>query len=128
MKNIDYVIVVERIKDNISVDEVLGIITLSDILAQFYKNQEDSSMIKASNMMKAPVIFINQEKTIISAISFMVEKGFKRFPVVSDEIIVGILTQDILLKGLHDFLSDIMNKADIDGGLVKKFRQDLLNK
>ncbi|MEK6808788.1 MAG: CBS domain-containing protein, partial [Nanoarchaeota archaeon] len=125
MKNIDYVIVVERIKDNISVDEVLGIITLSDILAQFYKNQEDISMIKASNMMKAPVIFINQEKTIISAISFMVEKGFKRFPVVSDEIIVGILTQDILLKGLHDFLSDIMNKADIDDGLVKKFRQDL---
>lgn len=89
-----------------------SIVTTRDIIEEFYKNPYHLDKLKVAHVMKSPVVFTTPGYNIIEANKIMIEKNFRRLPVVLNKKFVGILNQTDLLNSIYSFLCDIIKKVD----------------
>lgn len=102
---------------------VIGILTDKDILKGIAGNDTDFHRLRISQRMSSPVEVIAPEESVIVAGKTMEAKGIKRLPVVDGGVLVGIVTQTDVTRGLISIsplgsVSEIMSTqiATVDTG------------
>jgi PAS domain S-box-containing protein len=94
-------------------DEVpVGIITRRDVLQ---RSDEMGEMMKAHELMTAPLVTIREQQSIAEALSLMIRKGVRYLPVVDFEgKATGLLSQQrscAIIEGLPLMMTDLIGKA-----------------
>lgn len=107
MKNVGCIVVTKEGKPD-------GIITEKDILNQMVKNIEFMKKANVEHIMTSPVTTIAPDITVIEAnrIMLMLEKNFRRLPVVVDDEMIGILSQTDVSRGIFEFIVITMKKIE----------------
>jgi len=82
-----------------SENRVKGIITERDIVSLISKVDIVNGM-QAKDIMSKDVVAITPENTIMDLTTTMVDKGFRRVPIIEDGILVGIVTATDVLRYL----------------------------
>ncbi len=83
-------------------NRVYGILTEKDILD--YLSAASFIGVKVSSVMSSPVITISENDTLKKAMETMIKYGFRRLPVVLNNVVHGILTAMDIIKffGKHE--------------------------
>ncbi len=104
---------------------VIGILTDKDILNGIAGHDTEFQRLKISQRMSSPVELTSPEQSAIAAGRVMETKGIKRLPVVDGGVIVGVVTQTDIMRGLISIsplgaVSEIMSThiADVDTGVT----------
>ena len=93
-------------------DDILaGIFTQNDFLHDSVINPQILCKGIVRKVMSKPVFTISSDKTIIDAVSYMVQKGHHHLVVVNGEEIIGILNQTDLFRVLSPFYKDLFQKS-----------------
>ncbi|MHC4842923.1 MAG: CBS domain-containing protein, partial [Planctomycetota bacterium] len=93
MKNISCIIAVED-------EEVVGIITETDLLKRVVVNNKDSCNTKVSEVMSSPVETVPYDMCILDASKMLSQHNVKRLPVISEGKLSGVVTQTDLVRAL----------------------------
>lgn len=102
---------------------VIGILTDKDILKGIAENDKDFHHLRISDRMSSPVETISPEELVTVAGKIMEAKDIKRLPVVEGGLLLGIITQTDVMRGLISIsplgaVSEIMSTqiASVDTG------------
>ncbi len=96
-------------------DEMVGIVTKSDILHQVAIDADISS-VAVDSFMSAPVVTIDSDESIHNGATMMKDRSIRRLPVLDDGDLVGMLTttdlthymprlRNTVLRGRNDLAS-----------------------
>lgn len=96
-KNVFAIIVMEK-------DSLAGIVTERDLTVKVIANQLDIKKEKLSKIMTSPVIFISPDESLEDAAKIMVSKKIRKLPVVENDRVVGIITEDDLINLAPDLI------------------------
>lgn len=99
-----YALVYQQFSESDS--KLMGIITIKDIMGEFYKSREGFSKIKAVNIMNSPVETIDQSTSLFVANKIMLDKNYRRLPVIYKNKVAGILTQYRVLEAVTNYIED----------------------
>jgi CBS domain-containing protein len=75
-----------------------GIITERDIIFRIVAQNRGPFKVTLKDIMSAPIITINADKTVEEAIAILNEHKINRLPVVHDSSIIGIVTTGMILS------------------------------
>lgn len=95
----------------------VGIITERDMVRRIIAKNLDPKKTKAQEIMTCPVEGISPEANIYYVSKVMQQKGYKRYPVVKNNKLVGMLSQSILI----DYFTK-QRKKFVLSGLGKKIK------
>lgn len=101
---VEEVLVVRDSRAEGHMDNVLGILTESDAVKLLAYCDSPSDVV-LEQAMSSPVETVKQSTSIENAEQLLEELGVRRRPVVDGEKIVGLLTRDVLLRGMNQELS-----------------------
>lgn len=89
---------------------VYGVITEHDLVK--YLQGLVSAGVKVSQCMSSPVITISSGATLKEAMETMVRYGFRRLPVIEDNVVVGIITSVDIVRalGTHRLLERVSSR------------------
>jgi len=90
--------------------EVLGIVTERDIITRLAAAKKDVAGLVAQDIMTAPVITINYERTLQEALKIMSQNRIRRLVVIKDGSIFGLVTERRVL--LASFVGDTEKGID----------------
>lgn len=92
----------KRIGCIVIVDEgkPVGIATERDILQRFVAKGLDASKVRIKDIASKPLITINADTPIISAVRVMQKNNVRHLPIIEKGELVGIVTQRDLLRAL----------------------------
>ena len=79
----------------------LGIITESDIIKSLISKQI-SSKEKVSKIMSSPITSMNPNTKLEKANKIIDTKHFKRYPVVENENLIGLVTENDIVQEIND--------------------------
>lgn len=82
-----------------------GIITYTTILRTIVAEEGDIDLINVYDVCAKPVISINSEMDVRHVARLMVNQGYRRLVVLSDNDLVGIIT-------MNDIVSAVLKMAD----------------
>ncbi|KAA9009417.1 CBS domain-containing protein [Histidinibacterium aquaticum] len=86
---------------------ILGMLTVKDCFrAILHASYHQDLGGTVSDYMTAPVETLEADLDIVAAARRFMDQPYRRFPVMSEGRLVGILTRKDLLKGLHDEFSE----------------------
>jgi len=110
--NISCVVVVEN-------EDLVGILTETDLLTRTVAQRTDTDKIRVGDIMSCPVESVPPEISVLDASTMAEEKHIKRLPVVQEGRLLGIITQNDLIRVLTLYdrwkeISEIMT-ADVAG-------------
>ena len=97
----------------------IGILTERDMIKKVCAKKYDINTLKIQDVMTSPVICISPEMDILKVGNYMVEKKVRRFPVVKDEELVGLVTVTDLLHGTIKYIKH-MNWRLVEGEITLK--------
>jgi CBS domain-containing protein len=104
--NVGSLIIVQGIKP-------IGILTERDLVKKIVAHAIDPRSVKAEEVMSSPLVTIPPEASLRDAAATMLKSCVKRLPVISDGLLVGIITDTDLVSGsslgLSDILSDLLD-------------------
>jgi CBS domain-containing protein len=83
--------------------KILGIITEKDITRAASKKMIEN---KVEEVMSMPVKTVHPQDLLIVATNIMKETNYKRLPVVKDDNLVGVITQSLVTKILHEYSTE----------------------
>lgn len=90
----------------------IGILTERDLVKKIVAQAIDPRTVKVGEIMSAPLATISSEASLRDAAAIMIKSGVKRLAVISNERLVGIITDTDLVSGsslgLSDVLSDLL--------------------
>jgi CBS domain-containing protein len=75
----------------------VGIITERDIIFRIVAQNRGPFKVTLKDIMSAPIITINADKSVEEAIAILNEHKINRLPVVHDSSIIGIVTTGMIL-------------------------------
>ena len=91
----------------------IGILTERDLVKKIVAQAVDPRTVKVGEIMSSPLATISPEASLRDAAAIMIKSGVKRLPVISNERLVGIITDTDLVSGsslgLSDILSDLLD-------------------
>ena len=99
----------------------IGIITERDMVKRVIARNLNPKKTKASQIMTSPVESVSPDANIYHTSKMMQEKGYKRYPVVKNNKLVGMISQTILI----DFFRE-QRKKFVLKHLNKKLRRHYL--
>jgi CBS domain-containing protein len=77
-------------------EKLVGVVTEKDVMRYLLNTQ--STKGKAQDCMTTDVVSVNVNDTLLNVISILVNNGFRRVPIVSEGMLVGIISRsDIIL-------------------------------
>lgn len=104
-RRISCAIVVEKKKP-------VGIISERDVIRLVAKGALEES-VAVKDTMSSPVYTVRENVTIETAMKYMMEKGFRRFPVVNGrEELVGLITQSDIVRAAEKSLRDYARELE----------------
>ncbi|MFZ2471790.1 MAG: CBS domain-containing protein [Methanothrix sp.] len=96
----------------VSCDKPSGILTERDLVKKVLARGIDPRSLKVAEIMSSPVVSIEPDASLREAASLMLRSGVKRLPVISQGMLVGIITDTDLVSGsslgLNEILSDLL--------------------
>jgi len=81
----------------------VGIVTERDLVLKVMAEEKNPKEIKISECMSSPLVTIDPDKSIEEAVELMKKHGFRRLPVVKNEIIYGIFSARDLVEHFEEF-------------------------
>lgn len=81
----------------------VGIVTERDLVLKILAKDKNPNEIKISECMSSPLVSIDPDKSIEEAVETMKKHGFRRLPVVKNNIIYGIFTARDLVEHFDEF-------------------------
>jgi CBS domain-containing protein len=81
----------------------VGIVTERDLVRKIMAEEKSPKETKISECMSSPLISIDPDKSIEEAVETMKKHGFRRLPVVKNNIIYGIFTARDLVDHFEEF-------------------------
>lgn len=100
-------------------DRLLGIITSTDILKVVISKYHNLSKLKAIDIATRKVAVIKPSATIHEALTKMRELNFRRLPVISQGVLVGVITLKDILKIDPSVYAELGELADIKEAEIK---------
>jgi sugar-specific transcriptional regulator TrmB/CBS domain-containing protein len=76
----------------------LGVISDRDILRQIVEDKRDPAKIAAIDLRFTPLIMLDSDQSMITAMKIMSEKGIKRAAMVKNGQLIGMLTEEAAKK------------------------------
>jgi len=98
-KSISCVVVVEG-------NRPVGIVTERDVTRAIVRNR-DLSPILVQGFMSKPVLSIAPDTNIVHAARLMKEKNIRRFPIVKEEKLVGLITETDIMRAMIEIIRHI---------------------
>jgi len=95
----------------------IGIVTERDILSKVVAEGKSPSKLKISKIMTSPVITISPNADITEAARLMVKKKIRRLAIVSDNMLMGSLSDSDILVASSELIAsseDIKNLVCLD--------------
>ncbi len=89
--NVNSVLIVENHKP-------LGVVNDRDLLKEVIHARQDPAKTLAKNLAYTPLIILNADESMITAMKIMNEKGFKRAAMVKEGQLIGMLTEEATKK------------------------------
>jgi Predicted transcriptional regulators len=89
--NVNSVLITEHSKP-------LGVINDRDILRQIVEDKRDPAKTVASDLKFTPLIILDNDQSMITAMKIMSEKGIKRAAMVKNGQLIGMLTEEAAKK------------------------------
>lgn len=78
-------------------EEILGVLSERDITRKIVGEGRNPRKTLVRDVMSAPAVCVQRENTLDMVIRKMIEYNFRRLPVLSGEVIVGVISQTDLL-------------------------------
>ncbi len=78
--------------------KTIGIINDRELLREIFENQKDPETTLVKDIEYTPLVMLDSDESITSALKLMREKGMKRVAVVKNGQLVGMLTEDLAKK------------------------------
>lgn len=91
-------------------DRPVGIVTDRDISVRLDANWTNTRNVTVEEVMSTDLVTLEPETTVIEACRTMAEHSIRRVPIVDDDELLGIVTQDDLLVMLAE---EIENLAEV---------------
>jgi PAS domain S-box-containing protein len=82
---------------------VVGILTETDVLERAVAEGKDLAKINVTKIMSSPVECVASNASVLETTAIMEDKRIKRLPVVDDGQLVGIVTQNDLVRVLTSY-------------------------
>ncbi|MBN2422424.1 CBS domain-containing protein [Candidatus Woesearchaeota archaeon] len=105
-----------------------GIITENDI-TKFASSNKNSEQEKISSILSSPIVIAEGDNSFFEVLSLMKKKKLKRIPIVKKNMIVGIITETEIIKGIV-YINQILNKTLREGYITpdqhKKGEEEIL--
>ena len=79
-------------------NQPLGVINDRDILRQIVEDKRDPEKTVASDLKFTPLIILDSDQSMITAMKIMSEKGIKRAAMVKNGQLIGMLTEEAAKK------------------------------
>jgi len=98
--------------------EMVGTFTEYDFLSQIALQPESFARQSIETVMSSPVIAIDAEAELFEANHLMIEKNFRRLPVLQDNKLIGKLSQTVIRQHGFEILNRTLQRAK-DHGLEK---------
>ncbi len=86
-------------------NELLGVLSEGDCLKELVKGRYENDIKllgKVKDHMTKDVITINSNMGILEAAYYFLERRYRRFPVVKDGKLIGLLTQTDVMRAVND--------------------------
>ncbi len=77
-----------------------GILTRKDIVNKVVANNRDPKKVKVSEIMSEPLLCISQDFTAENIARLMQKTGVRRFPVIEDGQIVGMVSNSDIMRAI----------------------------
>ena len=81
----------------------VGIVTMKDLVLKVMAEDKDPKIVKLTACMSSPLVTIDPDRSIEEAVETMKKHGFKRLPVVKNNIIYGIFCVRDLIEHYDEF-------------------------
>jgi CBS domain-containing protein len=81
----------------------VGIVTERDLVLKVMAEEKNPKEVKISECMSSPLVTIDPDSHIEEAVETMKKHGFRRLPVVKNDIIYGIFTARDLVDHFEEF-------------------------
>ncbi|AGK62132.1 hypothetical protein Asulf_02179 [Archaeoglobus sulfaticallidus PM70-1] len=82
----------------------VGIVTEKDILEKVVSRNKTPSEVLLKDIMTTPLIVINPMTSLREAAQIMLKKGIRRLPIVNENRLVGIITDNDILSVSLDLI------------------------
>lgn len=86
-------------------NELLGVLSEGDCLKEIVKGKYDNQINDVGTVgehMTTQVVTIDDRMGVLEAANFFLERRFRRFPVVKNGLLVGLLTQSDVIRAVND--------------------------
>lgn len=86
-------------------NELIGILSEGDCLKELVKGKYDNQINNAGiveDHMTTEVTTINERMGMLEAAHFFLDRRFRRFPVVKNGKLIGLLTQTDVMRAMND--------------------------
>ncbi len=100
----------EMVHNNVSTiivsenSEPLGIVTEHDIVLKVVSENRDPSKTLLKSIMSAPIIAISEDDKLEDCAKLMVKKKIRKLPVIKDGKIIGLLSENDIVKISPDLI------------------------
>ncbi len=95
-------------------DDLVGTFTEFDFLSQLALNPEEMQDLKMKEVMSFPLVAVDSEVDLFDANRLMLDKGFRRLPVIEDEEMIGKVTQTTVRKNGFEILEKSLERSEED--------------
>jgi len=85
-------------------DTPVGIVTERDIVTKVVAENRASSSLRVRDVMSTPVVSVHPHEDVEAAARKMSQRRIRRLPVVQDGKLVGVVTENDLLRMLPDLV------------------------
>lgn len=79
-------------------DEVIGIVTKTDILYKVLSQGKNPSKVRLEEIMTSPILAVDPEATVQEALSIMDKHSIRQIVVSANSSVVGIISRDDLFE------------------------------
>ncbi len=100
--------------------KIAGIVTERDIVTKVAAKNLSPESVKMTEIMSSPLVYIEQDSPLEAAAEIMWKRKIRRLPVISQNGVVGILTENDIVRispGLIEITRGIM--TDREGEIIK---------
>ncbi len=85
-----------------------GIITNKDYIAEIAINPHNLSKVRGLTIMKSPILSMDQTLTIFDANALLIEKNFRRLPILVNNELRGIVTQTDVVRAMYMYIEQTL--------------------
>ena len=87
----------------------VGMVTERDLVTKVFAKEKNPGETKVTSFMSTPLVTIDPDDSIDKAVETMAKHGFRRLPVVKENIIYGIFTARDVLAHFDEFEKKLVN-------------------